>query len=127
MSDQRQPIPTPVFERSPVLLTLQLTTDRDEALVKAQLLTVTATLYDKRLPAVFINGRDAQDILDANGGTVGTDGTLSLVLGEDDNVLTSQEHRKEDHVLLLQWTWTGGAGPGIKEITYPILNQVQLT
>jgi len=127
MSDQRQAILNPVFERSPVLITLQLTDQADAPLAKVQLETVTLTLYDKRVPGEFINERDEQNVLDANGGTVSTDGVLTLVLGEDDQVLTSQGHRKEDHVVLLKWTWIAGPGPGIKEITYPLINQVQVT
>lgn len=126
MSDFRQRLTTPVCELTACTLTLPLT-DQDDVLVpKVQLSTVTLTLYQAGVPGTYINSRNAQTILDANGGTVATDGTLTLILGNLDNALISQTAAQEFHVALIRWTWASGTRHGAKEITYRVVNQAQL-
>ena len=69
--------------------------------------TLTATLIDERSQGV-INGRQDQNILNANGGTLTqtTDGAeLKLVLGPADNPVISASSAVEDHLLTVEWTW----------------------
>lgn len=80
------------------------------AIVKASLATLTVTLYDRATLAV-INSRSAQNVKDANNGTVATDGTLTLRLGASDNVIVGASvsvGALEEHVVRLQWTWSDG-------------------
>lgn len=80
------------------------------AIVKANLVSLTATLYDVESDTV-INSRDDQNVLDANNGTVATDGTLTLKLGPTDNAIINSRTRvgfTEQHVLLFKWTWNDG-------------------
>jgi hypothetical protein len=77
------------------------------AIVKANLATLTVTLYDRTTYAV-INSRSAQSVKDANNGTVATDGTLRLRLGASYHVIVGASVAVcalEEHVVRLQWTW----------------------
>jgi hypothetical protein len=80
-----------------------------DAIVKASLLSLTATLYDEATESI-INSRNAQSVLDANGGTVASDGTLTLRLQPLDAVIvgTLDAGEIEAHVLLIGWTWSDG-------------------
>jgi len=123
MTDFRQNITDPVCEQTTATLTLALTDENDLAIAKAQLTSLTLTLYRAGYPATIFNARDASDILDANGGTVSADGVLTLLLENDDNVLESQTRNQEFHVVLIRWTWATGTRPGVHEITYRVINQ----
>lgn len=79
------------------------------AIAKASLATLTATLFDTTTKAV-INSRNAQNVLDANGGAVASDGTLTLRLQAADAVIvgTVEVGDTEEHTLRLTWTWSDG-------------------
>jgi len=51
----------------------------DDPIVKSSLLTIRMLLYHTAYGTI-LNNRDDVDVLDANGGTVATDGTLTLIL-----------------------------------------------
>ena len=91
----------------------------ETAIAKAALLTVAATLYDESTGTV-INTRNAQDILDANGGSVDDSGNLTLRLDPADNVLVGSPAvgSYERHVLRIAWTWNDGVATrtGIQQI-----------
>lgn len=82
--------------------------------------TLTLTLYDQATGEV-INSRDAQSILDANGGTVSSAGAFELTLSPDDNVIVGSG-RRETHVALIAWTWDSGAKEGRAEVHITIEN-----
>jgi len=126
-TDFRQTLTTPVCEKTASTITFQLTDQADVALALASLTTLTLTLYDVVAPTAFFNSRNAQDILGVNGGSVSAGGVLTLVLGNADNVLTSQNNTEETHAALLRWTWSSGTRQGAKELLYSIVNQVQIT
>lgn len=101
----------------------------DAVVLKASLVTLTVTLYDRTTSAV-INSRNAQDVLDANNGLVAntlvthlgsqvTTAVLTLRLGASDSVIvgTVSVGDVQEHVLRLTWTWNDGVEvrPGIKE------------
>ena len=79
------------------------------ALVKASIITLTVTLLDQLTGAV-INSRNAQDILDANGGALATDGTLVLRLQplDNTNVNATPVGEIEKHEVTIKWTWNDG-------------------
>jgi len=81
----------------------------DDAIAKAAILSVTFTLYDEATAAV-INGRDGQDILDANGGSITAAGVLTLKLQPADNCVVGSiaAGRLEPHIGRVKWTWTDG-------------------
>jgi hypothetical protein len=79
----------------------------------AFLTTLTVTLQDVDSGQI-VNGRDAQNILNANGGTVTTDAgppvvtTVVLELLPDDTVLVNPVRRVEYRLLTFRWTWNSG-------------------
>lgn len=80
------------------------------ALNKAALLTLTLTLLVEK-DGTVINGRDDQDILDNNGGSVSVDGAIILRLQPDDNVIVSSDvepEKDERHILRFKFTWDDG-------------------
>ena len=89
------------------------------AIVKASLLTLAATLYDETTKAI-INGRNAQSVLDVNGGTVASNGALTLRLQPLDAVVVGSVDtgEMEAHVLLIEWTYSDGVltRTGIKDV-----------
>ena len=94
------------------------------AIAKTNLATLKATVYDAATLAV-INSRDDQNVLDANGGTVATDGTLTLRLQPLDNTIvdgTLEAGHTESHVVRLTWTWSDGVATrtGVQEWQYGV-------
>jgi len=80
------------------------------ALAKASLATITATLKTAA-DGTTINSRDAQDILDTNGGAVTTAGVVTLKLQPLDNIVvdsTVATGETETHHLDITWTWVDG-------------------
>lgn len=73
------------------------------------LISLTLTLYDDATDGV-INGRNAQDVLGANGGTIESDGTVTVRLDGSDNVIvgTVAEDGLENHVARLEYTYNDG-------------------
>ncbi|GDY10161.1 hypothetical protein LBMAG52_36470 [Planctomycetia bacterium] len=79
-------------------------------IVKASLITLTVTQFEQKTAAI-INSRNNQSILDANGGSVANDGTLTLRLQPLDSVIantTTNVENSEVHVLRFDFTWSDG-------------------
>ena len=72
-------------------------------LVKASINSLTLTLTDS-ITEVVINSRDESNILDANGGTVAADGTLTFNLTPADNPILGTVS-PEFHKFHLEWKW----------------------
>ena len=79
--------------------------DADGGLLnKLAIESLTVTIKDEN--ETIINGRSSQSILDENGGTRATDGTLTFKLSELDNVFLSPYGlTSEWHLVQLAWTW----------------------
>lgn len=125
----RQQHPELVCEQTSSGIELQLTDEHDQPLDKAQLDSVTLDLYVASKGPTFgqtLNGADARDILDVNGGTVSTTGLLLVTLSPADNELTLQSKGFELHVYLIRWTWNNGAGQGAKEGSFTVANQSRM-
>lgn len=79
-------------------------------IVKASLITLTVTQFEQKTAAI-INSRNDQSILDANGGSVANDGTLTLRLQPLDSVIANTNtnvETSEVHVLRFDFTWSDG-------------------
>ena len=91
------------------------------AIAKTALGTVTADLFLESSGA-SINSRKAQDIKDANGGTITAAGVLTLRLEPADNVIVGSPaiDEYEQHLLRITWTWDDGVAAsdrtGIQDI-----------
>lgn len=81
------------------------------AILKANILTLTVVLYNfATKAAINSRGPTPQNVLDANGGLVATDGTLTLRLQAADNPIvgTLAAGKTETHCLEFAWTWSDG-------------------
>jgi len=90
-------------------------------------LTVTARDRDTNAP---VNGRDKQDILNTNDGTVETDPgppittIVTLELQPEDTVILNQHRRVEYRILAFRWTWDSGRRVAGHEIQFGIENSM---
>lgn len=108
--------------------------DGQPVLNSAAILTILATLRD--IPsATVINFRNAQDVLNVNGGTLALDGTFTLHLsGNVDNVIKNAAFtgsgKHEQHRLTLQVTYNktgGGMGYLNHEVDFYIVSLADVT
>lgn len=74
---------------------------------KAAVASLSVTLVDESRS--IVNSRDGQDILDANGGTLASDGTVTLILSTDDTQMVDDESDLERRYLQFAWTWSDGS------------------
>lgn len=83
--------------------------DGGTTITKSALITVTASLFLESTGA-SINSRNDQDILDANQGTITSDGVFTLRLGPLDNIIVGSPvtDLHERHLLRVKWTWNDG-------------------
>lgn len=82
--------------------------DAGDPIPLAAITSLTATLYDV-VTDTIINSRDAQDVKNANGGTVdATSGAFALDLLAADNPIKTATSTKEQHKLLLELVLTNG-------------------
>lgn len=56
----------------------------------------------------IINSRNAQDILNANGGVIEADGRIVFTLAPADNPIVDAALPFERHIALFEWTWGSG-------------------
>jgi hypothetical protein len=90
----------------------------------AAITTIVATLADMATGEI-LNSRDEQDVRNANGGTLDTDGTFTLQLDDDDNVVVTRHKSREKHRLTLEVTFNrtgGGTGTLNHEVQFYVLN-----
>ena len=91
----------------------------DVAIVKASLLTLSMTLKS----GANANIRGPVSVLDVNGGTVATNGVLTLYITASDNTISSSL-AVEKRILLLTYTWNDGVDAnnqtGVSEYIYTV-------
>lgn len=106
------------------------TTQRYTAVIKdelgaaipgTQLTTLTLTLYAEHTGAI-VNGRDAQNVLNANNVTVDANGILVWLLQPADNAILDGGRAYERHIALFQWTYASGAKSGQQQVNFFIPN-----
>ena len=79
------------------------------AILKVNLISLNVTLYDNATNSV-VNSRNAQSVIDVNGGTVSTAGVLTLRLTPTDTAIvgTVAEGVKQTRCIEFIWTWNDG-------------------
>jgi len=93
----------------------------------AFLMTLTVSLLDAET-GVPLHGRDHQDILNTNGGSVTTDQgpplvtTILLELSPADTSILNETRRVEYRILDFRWTWDGGLRHGAHLVQFGIDN-----
>lgn len=76
--------------------------------------TLSVTIYsldNKAFPV--INGRNAIDAKNVNGGVLGTGGAFSFRLTPSDNVILDDSLKQERHMLRIDFTYDNGDGVGV--------------
>ena len=96
---------SPINAGESAVITAVLYDATESTLNKAAIQTLTMTITDGS--GSVINSRSDSNILDANGGTLATDGTLTLVLSEEDNAYQG-DGITENHTVVIKWTWSDG-------------------
>ena len=109
----------------PAYTTAELTatlTDAGGEMALPQADSVLSTLVLTLSEAVsgeIINNRRAQSILNANGGTIGSDAILRLRLDPADMALLF-DGNTEKHFALLEWTWGSPSKTGRHKIEFSV-------
>ena len=101
--------PIDAKEKQSGLYTATLKDENGAAISSSVLTTFTLTLYD-RLTRAIINGRNVQNVLNANQVTLDSDGHLRWVWLPADQTMINPNKVIEEHVGLFEAKWTDGAG-----------------
>lgn len=106
-----------INERTTARYTALAVDETEEPIPASSLSTLTLTLYDKASGEI-INGRQAQDALNANGVSVDESGNVEWIITPDDTpvVGTPRPGLVETHIALFEWTWAGGTKAGKHEL-----------
>lgn len=108
-------------------ITGTLVDETGAAVPAASLTTLTLTLYTETGLAI-LNSRSAQNVLNANGGTVDSAGALIMTLTPEDNQITGAGvGGPETHVALFEWTWASGTKKGRHEVRFLVTNLAVVT
>lgn len=100
------------MERSSGRMTATMVDEAGDPISSASLDTLTLTLFEI-LSKKAINGRDDQNVLNANNVTVNSSGELVWTIQPADNALIRQSHGYEVHRALFEWTWDSGTKRGL--------------
>lgn len=88
--------------------------------------TLKLWVTDEATGAV-INGRSGVSILNTNGGTLhATSGAWTLLLRSADAPIVTPGTGYERHLVLVEWTYNGGADKGSKEMVVTVRNLSQV-
>lgn len=82
--------------------------------------SLTLTLYDKRTRAI-VNSRNAQDVKNANGVVVTSDGALTWTISKDDTAVLGAS-KTERHVAVFVGTWSAGSKQFVHDIEMDVIN-----
>jgi hypothetical protein len=104
-----------IRERCTHLYTATIADEAGAAIPGGSLTSLTLTLYDKASGSI-INGRNAQNVLNANGVAVDGAGQVAWTISEADSVHLAGNGRVETHVALFRWTYASGAKAGHAEV-----------
>jgi hypothetical protein len=117
----RQKLEPHVPERSTRVLKIPFLNEDDGT--PALPFEIFATLYSDDSPGKpVINGRNRQDIYNANSGAMNAEtAILTLTLDPADTVILDEQRAQERHVLLLEWNW-GVGKVGRSEIEMMVVN-----
>ena len=105
-------LPVTFLEATTGIYSFPLVDERGTSIAAGEVETLTLTLADLDSNEL-LNGRDKQDILNTNDGTITTAGsppvtTVTLQLQPEDTVILNQHRLVEYRVLVFTWTWDLG-------------------
>jgi hypothetical protein len=112
MSDPQTPLTFEVNEKTSGRFTATLVgNDGVTPLPGATLSTLVLTLYAIKADGSdgIVNGRNAQNVLNANNVTISTGGLITWLFQVGDTTLV-EDIPFERHIALWEWTWPAGAG-----------------
>lgn len=112
------PVP-PLIEKTSALYTAQLIDETGTPVSGSVLFTFTLTLYDLQTGTI-INGRNNQNVLNANGVTIDSNGNVAWSIAPADTIILSNELEIETHIALFQATWNAGAKRCNHEVAIPV-------
>lgn len=115
-----------VKERTTNVYQADLQDPNGVAIPAVDLTTLTLTLYDK-VTGTVLNGRTAQDVLNANNVTVDSAGRLIWTLQPADTAIVTPAKELETHVALFEFTWQAGAKRHWHAVTFEVENQVRIS
>lgn len=121
MSNPFQKLDDEFWENSSRILTTTLTDKDGTAIVSGNLSYLKLTLWDKRTGSI-INSRDAQSILNENGGSLSASGVLTLKLSPDDNAIVGSFDFEVHRGVILAKLSTGDQDEEIKAFEYTVQN-----
>ncbi|MCL4848763.1 MAG: hypothetical protein KJ066_19615 [Acidobacteria bacterium] len=87
------------------------------AITSGAISAIRCTLRDDRTGQI-VNGRDAQPVLNANGGVLASDGAFALTLGPADTALVSETPTRTPHLRRLTFEVTFDAGVITHEVRF---------
>ena len=115
-----------IMEKTTVKITATVEDENGDGLAAGSLDTLTLTLYSLEDDAI-INSRDAQDVLNANGVTLGGGGNLVWTVTPADTIIVDTTLKAERHRAVFEWTYISGAKNGKHVIDMRIINLVKIT
>jgi hypothetical protein len=116
----------PLNEKTSSEITGQLQDETGAGVPAASLTSFTLTLYDLNTGQI-LNSRNAQNVLNANGVTVDSNGNVVWTLSPADNAIVTDALGVETHIALFQWTWAGGLKGANVEVAIPVRNLAKVS
>ena len=121
-----------VNEKGTAVFTASLVDTSSDGVGYGTLTGLTLTLYDKDT-GVFLNGRNAQDVLSGDGAStnnvvVSSSGLVTWTMQPEDNRIVSgclPPGAAETHVALFQWKW-GTTSEGSAEAEFSVVNRANV-
>lgn len=115
-------------EKSSVVYTATLKDENEAVISSSDVSSLTLSLYSLDDPdRAVINSRNAQSILNANGGTLTSLGALTIVLSSLDNVIVDQTRDFERHLAEVRWTYNAGTRHGSTTFLVIVKNLTKVT
>lgn len=104
-----------------------ITDENEQGLGPADLDALTLTLYDV-VSGDIINSRDAQSVLNANGGTLEANGDFTWLSEPDDMPILEDSRSYEEHIGVFEWAYPNGSGAkkGNRVVRFIVANSVKV-
>ena len=115
-----------IMEKTTVKITATVEDENGNGIAAAGLDTLTLTLYSLEDDTI-INSRDAQDVLNANGVTLGGGGNLVWTVTPADTIIADTTLKAERHRAVFEWTYASAAKNGKHVIDMRVINLVKVT
>lgn len=121
-----EPSVVDVLEQTTPRYEATIVDDEGNPIPSASLTTLTLSLYviETDGSITYINGRNAQTVLNANNGTIDANGLFTWLLQAADTSLANPLLAVERHIALFTWTWASGTRIGRHEVVFNVKNLV---